>query len=229
MCCQRQKGIIIDAQNQTFFGEYERLAKGNTSNANKILALKPQLDEDGLLHSHCRLQNVNYPSYGVRYPIILPRGHIVTKLIIKHHHEDNHHAIGTNQLLAKLSVRFCRVSAQEVERNCNECKKRKAKLAKQIIAPLPALRYKEPLRAFTKIVLDVAGHFITKQRRRKKCTKIYLGLFMCLLYRAVHLEIAYGMDTSSFLDAFYRVVNRSRLPLEVVSDKEPILLKEISS
>lgn len=52
---------------------------------------------------------------------------------------------------------------------------------------------------------------------------------MCLLYRAVHLEIAYGMDTSSFLDAFYRVVNRSRLPLEVVSDKEPILLKEISS
>ena len=91
-------------------------------------------------------------------------------------------------------------------------------MAKQIIAPLPALRYKEPLRAFTKIVLDFAGHFITKQRRRKKCTKIYLGLFMCLLYRAVHLEIAYGMDTNAFHNASCRVVNRRQLPFEVLSD-----------
>ena len=102
-------------------------------------------------------------------------------------------------------------------------------MAKQIIAPQPTLRFKEPLRAFTKIVLDFAGHFISKQRRGKEHTKIYLGLFMCLLYRAVHLEIEYDMDTSSFLNAFYRVVNRSRLPLEVLSDREPILFKEILS
>ena len=129
--------------------------------------LKPQLDEDGLLHSCGKLQNVNYLSYDVRYPIILPRGHIVTKLIIKQHHKDNHHAIGTNQLLAKLSVRSWIVSAreaiQEVGKNCNACKKRKAKLAKQIMAPLPALRFKEPLQTFTKIGLDFAGPFITKQ------------------------------------------------------------------
>ena len=152
--------------------KYEKLVKGNAlPNSSKILVLKSKLEEDGLLRSCGRLQDVNYLSYDVRYPIILPRGHIVTKLNIKQHHEDNHHAIGTNQLLAKLSVRFWIVSAREaireVEKNCNECEKRKAKLAKQIMAPLPALRFREPLRAFTKIGLDFAGPFITKQRRGK--------------------------------------------------------------
>lgn len=64
-------------------------------------------------------------SYHVRYPTILPRRHIVTKLIIKQIHKDNHRAIETNQFLAKLSVQFWIVSAreaiQDIEKNCNEC------------------------------------------------------------------------------------------------------------
>ena len=183
---ESEKRIIINAQKQSFFGEYEKLAKGNAlPNSSKILVLKPQIDKDGLLRSYGRLQDANYLSYNVRYPIILQTGHIVTKLIIKQHHEDNHHAIGTNQLLAKLSVRFRIVSVREaireVEKNCNECEKRKAKLAKQIMAPLSALRFKEPLRAFNKIELDFAGPFITKQGRGKKHTKRNLCLFKCLL------------------------------------------------
>ena len=119
------KGIITNAQKQSFFEEYERLAKGNTlPNSSNILVLKPQLDEEGLQNSCGRLQNVTYLSYDVKYPIILPRGHIVSKLIIKQHHKDSHLAIGNNQLLAKLLLQFCIVSTweaiQEVEKNCNE-------------------------------------------------------------------------------------------------------------
>ena len=36
--------------------------------------------------------------------------------------------------------------------------------------------------------------------------------------RAVHLELAFGLDTDAFLNAFYRMVNRRGLPQEVVSD-----------
>ena len=36
--------------------------------------------------------------------------------------------------------------------------------------------------------------------------------------RAVHLEVAYGLDTDSFLNAFFRMVNRRGLPSEVLSD-----------
>jgi len=34
-----------------------------------------------------------------------------------------------------------------------------------------------------------------------------------------HLELAYGLDTEAFLNAFYCMVNHRGLPLEVVSDK----------
>ena len=94
----------------------------------------------------------------------------------------------------------------------------KAKLAKQIMAPLAALRLKEPLWGFTKIGLDIAGSFITKQGQGKKHTKRYLCLFACLLCRAVHLELAYGMDTNAFHNASCRVVNWMQLPFEVLSD-----------
>ena len=36
--------------------------------------------------------------------------------------------------------------------------------------------------------------------------------------RAVHLEMAYGLDTDSFLKAFFRKINRRGYPIEVVSD-----------
>ena len=43
-------------------------------------------------------------------------------------------------------------------------------------------------------------------------------LFTCLALRAVHLEIAFGLDTNSFLNAFYHMVNRRGRPREMVSD-----------
>ena len=94
------------------------------------------------------------------------------------------------------------------------------------MAPIAALTFKEPLRAFTKTGLDFAGPFITKQRRGNKRTKRYLFLFTCLLCGAVHLEMACGMDTNSFLNAFYRKVNRRGLQLKVLSDNETNIVGE---
>ena len=220
---ESENEIIINAQKESFKEEYGQLSRGKTlSTSSKIISLKPQLDEDGLMRSCGRLQNAEYLPYDVKYPIILPRGHIVTRLIVKQFHEDGHHVMGTNQLLAKLSERYWlvrgREEIREAETRCNECKRRKAKSATQIMAPLPALRLKQPLRAFARTGVDFAGPFITRQGRGKKRTKRYLCLFTCLVSRAVHLEIAYGMDTDSFLNAFYRTVNRRGLPNEVLSD-----------
>ena len=61
------------------------------------------------------------------------------------------------------------------------------------------------------------GSFVTIQGRSRR-QKRYLCLFTCLATRAVHLEMAFGLDTDSFLNAFYRMVNQRRLPREMLSD-----------
>ncbi|XP_067040969.1 uncharacterized protein [Acropora muricata] len=215
--------IIAQAQQQAFPDEYRMLAQGkNLPHSSKLLQLRPVLDEDELVRCNGRLRYAECLPYDTRFPIILPRGHWVTTLIVKHYHEKGYHASGTNQTLADLSSRFWIIAAREEirawEKNCTECRKRKAKPASQVMAPLPRIRVKEPLRAFSKIAVDFAGPFFTIQGRGKARQKRYLCLFTCLLSRAVHLELAFGLDTDAFLNAFYRMVNRRGLPQEVVSD-----------
>ena len=70
------------------------------------------------------------------------------------------------------------------------------------MAPLPLNRLTTSLRAFARVGVDFAGPFITVQGRGKRRQKRYLCLFTCLACRAVHLEIAYGLDVDSFLTAF---------------------------
>ncbi|KAK3084488.1 hypothetical protein FSP39_014299 [Pinctada imbricata] len=86
------------------------------------------------------------------------------------------------------------------------------------MAPLPEIRFKEPLRAFARCAVDYGGPFVTAQGRGKRREKRYLCLFTCLTTRALHLEVAFGLDTDSFLNAFFVMVNRRGLPLEIMSD-----------
>ena len=105
-----------------------------------------------------------------------------------------------------------------MEKECKECRKRKAKACQQIMAPLPLSGLKSSMRTFTRISVDFGGSFITVKRRGKRREKQYLCLFTCMATRAVHLEIASGLDTDSFLNAFYRMASRGGIPEEMFSD-----------
>ena len=215
--------LIRRTQQSEFQDEYKALVNRRPLPSNsKLLSLKPKLDDDGLIQYDGLLTNAIYIFYDVRYPVILPRKSWVTKLIIKDAHERGKHAFGTNQTLALLSARYWIISAREVirewERECAECRRRKAKVCQQIMAPLPLARVQTSLRAFTRTSVDFGGRFITIQGRGKRREKRYLCLFTCLATRAVHLELAYGLSTDSFLNAFYRMASRRGLPDEVYSD-----------
>ena len=84
------------------------------------------------------------------------------------------------------------------------------------MASLPTSRLRPSLRAFVTSAFDFTGPFITVQGRGKGCEN--LCLFTCLASRAVHLKMAYGLDTDSFLNAFYRVASRRGIPEELFSD-----------
>ena len=90
------------------------------------------------------------------------------------------------------------------EKKCNECRRRKAKAANQIMAPLLQIRLRLSLRPFAQIAIDLGEPFVAIQGRRSRRQKRYLCSFTCLATRAVHLEMAFGLDTDSFLKAFHR-------------------------
>ena len=211
---------------QTQFDNFEReiraLKSGQSLPSNsKLLPLKPVFDEEGVLRMDGRLEFADCLSWDARHPVILPRKDWVTRLIIKDAHDQCQH-MGTNQTLSHLSRKYWILSAREaireVERQCMLCRRQKASTASQIMAPLPRLRTQLSLKAFSQTSVDFGGPFLTKQGHGKTRQKRYLCLFTCLSTRAVHLEMAYALDTDSFLNAFYRMVSRRGLPEEMLSD-----------
>ena len=96
------------------------------------------------------------------------------------------------------------------------CKRRRSRPANQIMAPLPKVRLRFMYRAFDQCGVDYAGPFTTIQGRGQQ--KRWSCVFTCLSVRAVHLEIAWAMDTDAFLNAFSRFTSRRGIPKEVVSD-----------
>ena len=76
------------------------------------------------------------------------------------------------------------------------------KTTTQIMAPIPEIRLCFTFCTFDQTAVDYAGPFTTVQGQGVRQQKRWLCLFTCLSTRAVHLEVAFGLDTDSFLNAF---------------------------
>ena len=72
------------------------------------------------------------------------------------------------------------------------------------MAPLPVSRLKLSLRAFTRTAVDFGGPFVIIQGRgrQRHAETLLMLVYMLIASRAVHLEMAFGLDTDSFLRAF---------------------------
>ncbi|PFX18078.1 EGF-like module-containing mucin-like hormone receptor-like 1 [Stylophora pistillata] len=209
--------MVRFAQRNAFCDEYTALSSGKPiPKKSQLIKLNPCIDDDGVIRSDGRLKFAGFLPYDTRFPFILPRGHW-------HYHERGNHAAGVNFTLCQLSERFWIIAAREEirewDRECNECKRRRNKPACQIMAPLPQMRLRFSFRPFAQTAVDFAGPFYTVQRRGKPRQKRWLCLFTFLETRAVHLEMAWGLDTDTFLNAFARFTSRRGVPKEVTSDR----------
>ena len=69
------------------------------------------------------------------------------------------------------------------------------------MASLPEARFRG--RDFSIVETDFAGPFLMMQRRGKFQNKPYfLCLFTCFSFRAVHLKMTFGLDTSDPSNGF---------------------------
>ena len=194
----------------------------DTKGRKSLENLNPMKDEDGLLRIDGRLRHADIP-YESKHPVILPKEHPITELVVRAVHEQLGHGSGVEHTLSELRSRFWVIKGRAVVRKilnqCQVCKKRfTANPVGQMMAPLPRPRVISSMKAFCRVGVDYGGPYLTKQGRGKSRAKRYLCLFTCLVTRAVHLEMAYALDTDSFMNAFARMVSRRGTPSYVLSD-----------
>lgn len=77
-----------------------------------------------------------------------------------------------------------------------------------------------PCRPFLNVTVDYAEPFHIKVglARSKQLVKAYLCVFICLVTKALHLELVTDLTTKSFLNAFKRFVSRRGKSLHIYSD-----------
>ena len=145
--------------------------------------------------------------FETKHPVILPSKHDLTDLIVHSCHSDQSAHQGVSATLNNLMKRFCvvnpKVTVKRVIKQCLWCKRRRAQPKAQTMADLPPARLQMFDAPFAHTGVDYFGSFCIKQRINE--IKKYGCIFMCIITRAVHLEVASDLTVSSFLNAFWRL------------------------
>lgn len=214
-----ESAIIQYCQLERFSGEIAAL-KAGTSGVKKsshIYKLDPVL-ENGLLRVGGRLSKAAMPD-DMKHPVILAKDQHISTLIIRHIHEQLGHC-GRNHLLSRLRQRYWIINANSAVRrllsSCVMCRRYRGKLGGQKMADLPKERLQPDLPPFTNAGVDYFGPFEVKVGR--SLIKRYGVIFTCMASRAVHLEMAYSLDTSSCINALRRFISRRGQVLHLRSD-----------
>lgn len=156
-----------------------------------------------------RLKNAQLDD-GEKYPIVLPRYHHISTLLVRHHHERVRHQGRhfTEGALREAGVWIVggKRLVSSVLHACVTCRKLRGKMEEQKMSDLPPERLSmDP--PFTCVGLDVFGPWTVAARRTRgghASSKRWAILFTCMSTRAVHIEITESMDTSSCVNALRR-------------------------
>lgn len=174
--------------------------------------------EDGIYICRGRLANSDLEAQS-KFPIILPRDHRFTHLVILDCHKRVHH-LKVGATLAELRSKFWvpkgRQCVKKIIKPCFRCKLLDSKAFNAPVpAPLPDFRVTEAP-AFSQVGIDYAGPLFVKVNG--EMTKAYFCIFSCTVVRAVHLELVLDQTTSTFLNCFRRFCARRGTPRLVISD-----------
>ncbi|XP_065068786.1 uncharacterized protein LOC135694057 [Rhopilema esculentum] len=184
----------------------------------KFELLKKQLgigEQSGILRCVGRLSNSDM-EFESKFPIILPKNHRFTELVVLHVHALMGHE-GLRITLTELRSRFWITKGREFIKKlikpCIICKKLEGKAYK---APLPNFRVQESP-PFSKVGVDFAGPLYVKGLKGKT-HKTYIALSSCCVTRALHLELVEDLTAQSFLRCLRRFTARRGTPELIVSD-----------
>lgn len=212
--------IIKLVQKIHFSDEIDDLKKSRpVSSKSKLKDLNPML-EDGLLKVGGRIRNSELPSR-TKNPIILPKCH-TTDTIIKEIHCEMLHSglqLTINRLRMEYWLLKGRSYVRAVLNKCLNCAKHKQKTLGQLMGNLPSSRV-TPAPPFSRCGVDYAGPIMTRRNkgRGNVTEKSYLAIFICLVTKAIHIEVVTDLSTDAFLAAMKRFIARRGKPMLIMSD-----------
>lgn len=217
-----EKVIIKLIQRQCFSREIERLSKAKcVDKTSRIFTLDPILGTDGVLRVGGRLRHSEL-SYQRKHPMILPKSNFITDLLITYYHHIHRHT-GIQTTLYILRQKYWiidgRNEIKKIIRSCITCCRARPKLATHKMGDLPAVRVTKA-RAFQNVGIDYCGHFFIKERKFRNLNKIktYVAIFVCMVTKAIHIEVVSDLTTEGFLGALSRFVHRRGKPDSIHCD-----------
>ena len=177
------------------------------------------VEYNGLLKCRGRLNNSDLSLEG-KQPIILPRDHCLTKLVINECHNRVFHS-GLRSTLAQLRSRFWvpkgRQKVKNIIKDCWVCRKIQGQsFSPQPVADLPEFRVREAP-AFANVGIDFAGPLYVKEKGGSM-SKCYIAVFSRCVTRAVHLELVPDLSTMALLNCLRRFAARRGTPQLILSD-----------
>ncbi|XP_062541894.1 uncharacterized protein LOC134209888 [Armigeres subalbatus] len=184
-----------------------------------LYPLTPQIDKRGVIRVDSRIGAAKCAKYDVKYPVILPKRHHVTNLILEDLHRKFKHGCNetvVNEARQRYHIPHLRRVVKSISSRCMLCRIRKTLPVVPQMAALPEARLSPFTRPFSYVGVDYFGPVLLK---RGRCTvKRWVALFTCLTIRAIHVEVVHSLSTEAFIMSVRRFVARRGAPVEIYSD-----------
>lgn len=141
---------------------------------------------------------------------------------MKHAHIQTGHG-GAQQMLQFIRQQYWILKARQLAKTiiyrCSQCRRHHLATASTLMAQLPAERT-TPQRAFKQCGVDFMGpvNIASRKGRAPQITRGYVSVFVCLVTRAIHLEIVSDGTKETFIQALRRFFGRRGVTKQMWSD-----------
>lgn len=210
--------FIRNEQMLAFPKEYQYLKEQSTDEPvrtvqkdSKIIKLTPFLDKNGILRAGSRLCQSDLP-YDTKFPVIIPPKSRLSYLIAWEAHQATKH--GSTQIMiqyirANYWIPRLRLELRSYLAKCITCIRFAKKFESQLMSGLPADRVQRH-RPFLITGVDYAGPFELTERYKSRSSKrkCWIAIFVCMVTRAIHIDIVTDASSAAFIACFDRFVAR---------------------